>query len=205
MQFDKTIVRSLVDIPNEISMIISSVVGCNLKCYKCHSWNHIVNHKAETISEIEIIEKIKLNGFMFDNIILSGGEIMMNNIDELINFISEIKKIFDGKVIIYTNGFYYNNIKKLYNIDLVDDWYVDIKFPYNINFTEELYLKYKSIVGIDYRFYDVHRAMNTIKLLKDYHFRTVKYPNFSYELLNGINDIVEKYNLNHTFNEFIEV
>lgn len=203
--FDNKINQTLVDIKGETSMLIHSINGCNLKCHKCHNYEEIVNFKGKPLTGDEIIEKIKISNNMYDNLILSGGEFMKNKPDKIINFIKDVKEVFNGKIVIYTNGFYYKHIKEVFNEGIVDDWYMDIKFPYNLEVDEQDKNIYEEIVGIEYNKYHIESVMNSINILKDHNFRTVQYPQYNEKLYKGILKMVDEYNLKHTFNEFVEL
>lgn len=203
--FDSNITHTLVDIPTNISMLIHTIAGCNLHCYKCHNYDSIVNFNGTKINQYELLDKIKLIGNFYDNIIFSGGEMMMNKPADIIQLFTDIKKIYNGKLIIYTNGFYYNNIKKVYDAHIVDDWYMDIKFPYNMDVTETDKHLFKEILGIEYDIKLVSNVMKSIELLRAYNFRTVKYPQYNERLYTNLIQLIYTYNLKHQFNEFFEI
>lgn len=203
--FDNNINQTLVDIPGNISMLVHSINGCNLKCTKCHNYEDIVNFKGTPMSSNDLLDKIKLTGSIYDNIILSGGEIMKNKPEYIIKLVNDIKEVFDGNVVIYTNGFYYKHIKEVFKEGIVDDWYMDIKFPYNMKVDEQDKKIYNEILGIEYNKYHIESVMNSIKLLKNHNFRTVKYPQYTDNILDNLLILIDEYNLKHQFNDYYEL
>lgn len=203
--FENKINKTLIDVPNKVSALIHTINGCNLKCHKCHNYEDIVNFKGNPFTENDIIEKMKLNGYMFDNIILSGGEIMLNPSSLIISFLTKLKEVYTGKIIVYTNGFYYHNIKELYESGLVDDWYMDIKFPYHMEVDEANKDIYEEILGIKYNKQDIVNVLKSIELLSDYNFRTVQYPQYNDQIFDELVSYINKNKLKHQFNKFVEL
>ena len=101
MLFSKNIIRSFTDLPNHTSLIIHSI-GCNLKCYKCFNYETLVANPQNVCDKNGVLSQIKTNGYLSDAIILSGGEFLNNDLNEIKMFINELKEIYDGLIIIKT-------------------------------------------------------------------------------------------------------
>jgi pyruvate-formate lyase-activating enzyme len=146
-------IHTLHDIENEQSLLLHGMQGCNFNCFGCFNKN--IHNETEFLIEDEVLSIVKKNGYFFENIILSGGEITLYGL-ELINFIKNLKEVYSGKIIIYTNG---SNPHIIYDlINLVDGFYIDIK--YNIfNHIDEF-----EILGIKF---DKKTILESLKYLRN--------------------------------------
>lgn len=129
MTFSKNIVRSFVDLPNHLSLVIHSI-GCNLHCHGCFNYENLVSNPQDVCDEEYILKDIRLNGYLSDAIIFSGGEFLNNNISDIEIFLSEVRNVFDGIIIINTNGTFPDKMRAVFEKGVVDGFHTDLKLPF---------------------------------------------------------------------------
>jgi len=206
MKFLSKMIKTNVDFKGFNSLLIHSLVGCNLKCFGCHNYEELVKSKHETFYDDEdVLSRIKSNGFLFDAIIFSGGEFLMNDLDKMIEFLSRVRDVFKGKIIINTNGCYPLKIKKLSELRLVDGFHMDLKF-YIWETPSEQDVK---VVGMGISKHTrecMVESFDELKLsnLNHNEFRTVKYPFLEEEFFRKIQYKCEKENVIWRVNPFLE-
>ena len=200
MKFLKSLNRTLHDIEGENSLLVHGLVGCNLNCFSCHNREELIYKTHEDyISENGLLEIIKSNGYFFDNIIFSGGEITLDykNLKELL---IKIKEIYEGKIIIYTNGTIPKSIMEL--LEVVDGFHMDLK--YNIDI-DDIY----NICGRNTNSNDIRKSLDIIyENNKGFsQIRTVKYPQYNDEYLHQLIVFMkDNYpNIEYKQNEFYEI
>ena len=214
IKFSKNIIRSFKDLPNKTSLIIHSI-GCNFKCYQCFNYETLVHNPLDICNEQYILNQIKLNGYLADAIIISGGEFLLNNINDILLFIKQVKEIFDGLIIINTNGTSPNKMQQLITANRVDGFHTDMKLPYHLLDIKKDTELIKIIIGKELTFDIIDNILESIKLTiqcdKEYsQIRSVKYPilnpNAFIENQLYINLLNEKYNKNTPYyiNEYLE-
>lgn len=222
IKFYPNILFSFAEIHNQQSLILTSYGKCFFHCYECHNFDYIFAKKKDFISEETTIEKISLtlNNFenidIIDNIIISGGEFLFYNIDQILSFLEKIKK-FKKNIIIYTNGTYPNKIKTLIDSKLIDGFHLDIKYPLNFYLYFE---KIQEVLGINISKKDFfildEQIIKSANLISEFYktipfsqFRTVRYPicddNYFNSCLKSTYIFREKTNfqLKHKINEFV--
>lgn len=131
IEFSKNIIRSFIDLPNNLSLIIHSI-GCNLNCFHCFNFESMVANPVDVCGSEYILEEIKRDGFLSTAIIFSGGEFLLNRIDDLMIFLTDVRKIYRGIIIVNTNGTFPKKMMALVESDLVDGFHTDMKLPYNL-------------------------------------------------------------------------
>lgn len=67
---------------------------------------------------------------LIDNIIISGGEFLLNELDQMIIDLRKIKDVSSAKIILYTTGLHHEKLKNLFQMCLVDAIHMDFKLPY---------------------------------------------------------------------------
>lgn len=191
-------IKSIHDIEGETSLLVHSANKCNFNCYGCHNREEIMN-TTEFYTEQQILEQISLNGYFFDNVILSGSEITLYG-DKLYDFILKLRNIYTGKIIVYTNGSIPNTIDKIK--DIVDGFYMDIKLnlwkdddvnPTGVNYNLDNLLKSVDLV------YSFNKGFSQ--------FRTVKYPIFTKDYLDEMKKHIETNypKIAYLQNDFMEI
>lgn len=101
--------------------------GCNLNCRYCYNKEAITN-KENIISHnpIDIVDQI-INP-MHSGLVLLGGESLVNNIDELIDFTKLVKSKYPHiKIKLFTNGYYSYKLYQLLLSDTIDFVSIDVK------------------------------------------------------------------------------
>ena len=198
MRFSKNIIRSFVDLPGKTSMIIYSI-GCNLNCYECFVYEALITHPQNIITEEEIFEHIKKNGFLFDSLIISGGEFLINDMQDIVPFLSSIRAIFDGLMIINTNGTYPEKVETLLKNKLIDGIHLDLKLP-PVPIVEQEVIE--AIYGVNINLDSVLKTAQEIcKNNSPYsQFRTVQYPILGTEYFDLTNQLVDIWNKTYNSN-----
>lgn len=207
MKFYKNFIRTFKDLPNHHSLLIHSLVGCNFRCVGCHNYNELIENKdnQDYFIETDILNHLKLNGYLFDSIIFSGGEFLLEDIFSVSKFLGDIREIFNGTIIINTNGAFPNKINHLLNEKLIDGFHIDMKLPYHLLDIEEDKEIYQLILGVTPTQEYIAKLLSSIELIiknnSQYsQVRTVKYPMLSQEYFTEIekyiNKLCKKYNSN---------
>lgn len=179
MKFYNKIIKTSVDLKPYTSLVIYSLEGCNLNCYECFNREEIIEKKHKVyLSEKEVLDKLKLNGFLVDAVIFSGGEFLISNIDEILNFLAEVRKIFSGYIIIYTNGTFPEKVKKLIELNLVDGFHVDMKLPFHSKILKIDDIE--KILGLKMSYNVNKKVLDTVNIVMKHNspmsqIRTIKY------------------------------
>ncbi|GBF11202.1 4Fe-4S cluster-binding domain-containing protein [Tepidibacillus sp. HK-1] len=217
MKFYKQVMRTFVDLPSHHSLLIHSLVGCNMHCFGCHNYDEIVAKKHEEFfTEEDMIQQIQLNGYFFDAIIFSGGEFLLEKIEPIINFLNRIRSIFHGLIIINTNGTFPDKMRTLINQKLVDGFHIDMKLPYHLLDINEDKEIFQAIMGIEPTQHFLEKLLTSIEIVIQQNspysqIRTVKYPILSDEFFEEIEYYIKTLNQNyHTqveyrINEFLDI
>ena len=203
MRFLKNLIKSNHDIKGETALLVHVLAGCNLRCYGCHNVDMIINTDSyETATEDEILEKISEIGDMFDNLIISGGEATLYS--NLQSFLENVRKVYYGKIILYSNGQNHDIISKLIRLNLVDGIHMDVKYNVFIERENDTIRgscsSYANEVSLSLS------LINNSNIAKNSIFRTVKYPRYTEEYLNELKkhmDLLFK-NVKYEQNEFVE-
>src|SRR5690625_7878983 len=77
----------------------------------------------------------------------SGGEFLINPLDEVRALLQQVRTLFDGKRIVTTSGTYHQKIRTLFGEHLVDGIHIDMKLPYHVVDVKEDGQIYKDIMG----------------------------------------------------------
>ncbi|MEW9701302.1 radical SAM protein [Paenibacillus sp. SI8] len=149
LKFYTKMVRTFDDLPGYTSLLIHSLAGCNLHCCGCHNYAELVAADHDFfLTSTDIIEQIKKNGYLFDAIIISGGEFLMGNLTEICEFLSLLKTVFAKTIIINTNGTFPEKINALLANDWVDGIHIDMKMPYHCFEQKRDTAIYQTVLGI---------------------------------------------------------
>jgi len=118
---------------------------------------------GENICQKEIFEFLKKRKGLLDALCLTGGEPLINDIAEIINFLSTVKE--QGFLVkLDTNGSYPEKLSLLMKENLVDFVAMDIKNSLS---------KYGETVGIDVRTEDIRKSVGILMNGNvDFEFRT---------------------------------
>ncbi|MFA5394927.1 MAG: anaerobic ribonucleoside-triphosphate reductase activating protein [Methanogenium sp.] len=122
--------------------------NCNFNCIYCHNKDYLKGQSFLSFEEIK--NEINTSSMFIGSVIFSGGEAtIQKDLQLLIDYVKS-KKL---KVGIHTNGYDYDKIKMLNN---VDKYFIDIKAPLA---NAELYSKITSINV------DINKIVETIKMI----------------------------------------
>jgi organic radical activating enzyme len=193
----------------EWAVMLHSLNRCNLDCYGCFN-KPVLTDVPE--KEVYTVEQTLLNLSLapkVSTIILSGSEFLENSLIEIVPFITDLSKRYK-KIIIYTNGtmaFKIHALNLMYLLPAIIEYHVDIKFPYWLPHTEETAVAEK-VLGVPYSKKLRNAFMNMCILMEKephrYKARTVKYPFYSKEVLDAIEDKMKQIGVTWSANEFIE-
>lgn len=148
MIFYHNIIKSFAEMENCSSMILHSLVGCNLKCFGCHNYKELIETTHEKYcDEGEILEIIRRDGFLFDCIIFSGGEFLMSSLENVVDFLTKVREMYKGLIIVNTNGSYPDKLRVLFDKNLIDGSHVDMKLPYHLLDVKEDSDIFEMIIG----------------------------------------------------------
>ncbi|MBS4207012.1 4Fe-4S cluster-binding domain-containing protein [Bacillus sp. FJAT-50079] len=197
MKFYHSFIRTFTDVPNHTTLLVHSLSGCPLRCFGCHNYDEIIAHTPEHYkTEKDFYVFLKRSGFLFDAVMFSGGEFLINPIDEIIKLCMKVRKIFPGKIIIATSGIYNVKIKKLYALGLVDGFHIDMKLPYHILDIVEHKSIFEDVIGITPTNQLIDNLLDSINSVIKHNspldqVRTVKYPILAAEFFDAIKEYVE--------------
>ena len=122
---------STLDYPTRLCVTVFTK-GCNFRCPFCHNSSLVLKEKfdcGENIHQKEIFEFLKKRKGLLDALCLTGGEPLINDISEIINFLSTVKE--QGFLVkLDTNGSYPEKLSALMKEKLVDFVAMDIKFSF---------------------------------------------------------------------------
>lgn len=175
-------IRTFTDLPNHTTLLLHSLSGCPLKCFGCHNYDEIIaNTPKEYKTTDDLYDYLERSGFLFDAVMFSGGEFLINPMREVRELLLEVRKRFDGIIIVTTSGMYYDKLQVLYDENLVDGIHIDMKLPYHMLDFEEDAKIYKDIMGITPNQKMVDNLLNSVDAVIRHgseldQVRTVKYP-----------------------------
>lgn len=153
---------TLLDYPGKLASTIFTG-GCNFCCSFCHNGDLVfIKEGIKEIAEEDILSFLKERKKILDGVCISGGEPLLQA--GLKDFIIKVKEL--GLLVkLDTNGYYYDKLKELIDLKLIDYVAMDIK-----NSKE----KYAITCGL--KELDLTNIEKSITLLKsnvvDYEFRT---------------------------------
>lgn len=155
---------TLLDYPEHVACTVFTG-GCNFRCPFCHNSEILDFFTEEEYAEEEIFDFLKIRGKKLEGICISGGEPTIHA--DLPDFITEIKKRFNLKVKLDTNGTNYEMLELLIGEGLIDYVAMDIKSGMR---------GYAKTSGIIEGSELIEKAMKSVRLLLsgtvDYEFRT---------------------------------
>lgn len=157
---------SVIDFPDQISAVVFTQ-GCNFYCPYCHNSQLIPLEipAGELMPEEYFFDFLQQRNGMLDGVSITGGEPLLQ--PDLKEFIFKIKKDYNLKLKLDTNGSNTAELKKLLDAELIDYLAVDIKFSWS---------NYKQLApeGL------VSEIKNSVQMIIDselnYEFRTTAVP-----------------------------
>ncbi len=191
-----SLVLSSKEVPERWSIVIF-LKGCNFRCRHCHNWRLVTFDEKEEVDLERVIFEVK-NLLFVDTLVISGGEPLIYDVNEIGEFIESVKREKeDIKLRIDTNGYFPEKVRELKK--LVNGFAIDIKAPPE---NKELY---GYTVNTDV---DTERIKESIFLADGMEltvFRTPKYPWLSDKDIESIKRFTEKLKSPWYLNDFFEI
>ena len=131
IKFYPHLTTSISEINKKPTIILHSICGCNLRCYQCCNYKDIVQYNQEVYWTIDdICSAIKKCKGIYEYIVFSGGEFLLNSYEDIRQTIKRIREICDLPIILYTNGILK---EKLQNLGAESDGiHMDWKLPFQL-------------------------------------------------------------------------
>lgn len=198
MKFYYNFIRTFTDLPNHTTLLLHSLSGCPLKCFGCHNYDEIVaNTPKEYKSVDDVYDYLKKSGFLFDAIMFSGGEFLINSLDEVRVLLQNVRTLFDGKIIVTTSGIYHQKVHTLYEESLVDGIHIDMKLPYHVMDVKEDIQIFRDIMGITPTKKVINQLITSVEEVIAHNsifdqVRTVRYPLLDDVFFKEIRHFVEE-------------
>jgi pyruvate-formate lyase-activating enzyme len=196
--------RTFDDLPGRVALLIHSWNGCNMRCFGCHNYDELIAAKpdASRLTAAQAVERIRASAGLFDALLVSGGEFLVNRTADMADFFSQVRDAFDGTVIVYTNGTYPHKLRMLLDLRLIDGVHIDMKLPYHLLDPVEDSDVYEAIIGTAPS-RRMHRDMlESVEAVIRHNgeasqVRTVRYPLLSDEYFEEIRAYVNELNAKH--------
>src|SRR5699024_2676285 len=153
-----------------------------LHCYGCHNYDEIVAHTPkEYKTKTDLYNYLELSGYLFDAIMFSGGEFLIDKIEEITTLLEKTRSIFSGKIIVTTCGIYNKKIRHLIKLGLVDGIHIDMKLPYHVLDPKNDQQIFQDVMGIKPNEKLINNLLDSIDTVIQHNspldqIRTVKYP-----------------------------
>lgn len=198
MKFYNNFIRTFTDLPGHTTLLVHSLSGCPLQCFGCHNYDEIVaNTPKEHKTMDDFYLYLRKSGFLFDAVMFSGGEFLINQIDTVRELLTETRKLFSGKIIVATCGMYSEKVKQLYAEELVDGIHIDMKLPYHVLDVKEDKQIFQDIMGINPSAKMVENLLSSIDAVIAHNshldqVRTVKYPILSDVFFDEIKTYIDR-------------
>ncbi len=200
---------SISEVNDSPTIILHTLAGCNLYCYKCFNYEKLVLNAHiqpnKTISELK--EMLQLFNGLYEYAVLSGGETFIYPIKDILEDSISIKDATKAKLIIYTNGTYPEKIKQALESDIIDGIHLDWKLPFQIMDAENDDDIAKLILGKTIHQQDIDNFIlsleYTIRYDKGYNqIRSVRYPAIPKDIL-GIDNVEYIRHLNTKYSKHV--
>jgi pyruvate formate lyase activating enzyme len=115
---------SLINYPGYAAAIVFTN-GCNMRCAYCHNGNLALGEEP-SISEDDILDKLKQNLRFCKTVVISGGEPTLQG-DAVLNFCKKLKEIGITRIKLDTNGTLPDVVHALLKHNLINYIAMDIK------------------------------------------------------------------------------
>ncbi|WP_231735414.1 4Fe-4S cluster-binding domain-containing protein [Gracilibacillus massiliensis] len=215
MKLYNNFIRTFSDLPNHTTLLVHSLSGCPLHCYGCLNYDEIIANTPKDYKTTEdLYDYLIKSGYLFDAVMFSGGEFLINPFNEIRELLQNAKEIFAGKIIVTTSGIYFRKVRALYDENLVDGIHIDMKLPYHILDVKEDAKIYQDIMGITPNKKLVEELIASVDAVIEHNtlfdqVRTVKYPLLDEAFFQEIEHFIEKRKVYHQsivpyfLNEFV--
>lgn len=204
LAFYPRFIRTFVDLPGHTSLLIHAWNGCNMHCFGCHNYEELISAGPDGshLNAEQVVRRLADCGGLFDAVLLSGGEFLMNERAEVERFLVQVREVFAGKIVVFTNGSYPRKLQRLLDSGLIDGAHIDMKLPYHRLDPALDREVYEAVIGIapPARFVqDMLEAVETVIRHNSMvsQVRTVRYPLLSDEYFEQIRLFVEALKIKH--------
>ena len=189
---------------------------CNMNCHGCFNIGSLFEYEDSDLDIYQVVDYIVEQRDLFEYIVFTGGEYLVNPIEEIIEHLNFIRGYFpEKKFILYTNGLEYDKLQKVIDLRLFDGIHMDIKLPYHLLNNEDEDIVQLTI-GRKLANTHIRRLLKSIEAVivadaAESQLRTVKYPFSSegswHEIQLYIDELNEKHGkkVPYKLNEFVEV
>ncbi|QGH33202.1 4Fe-4S cluster-binding domain-containing protein [Gracilibacillus salitolerans] len=198
MKFYNRFIRTFQDLPDHTTLLVHSLSGCLLHCYGCHNYDEIIaNTPRQYKTKEDLYNYLEKSGFLFDAVMFSGGEFLIDKIEDITVLLEQVQSIFNGKIIVTTCGIYNTKIKHLIEKELVDGIHIDMKLPYHVLDPKEDQKIFQDIMGIKASHQLIENLLESIDTVIQHNspldqVRTVKYPILADTFFDEIRDYIEQ-------------
>ncbi|PZD96054.1 radical SAM protein [Paenibacillus sambharensis] len=195
--------RTFHDLPGHTSLLIHAWNGCNMRCFGCHNYDELIAGKpVNPLTPHNVAERLKSADQLMDAVLFSGGEFLINPLEDIEQFLRAVRDVFRGVIVLLTNGSYPRKLERLLADGLADGVHIDMKLPYHCLDPAEDSAIYQAVIGTvpSVRFRD--DMLQSIELVIRHNspysrIRTVQYPILSPEFFEHIREYVVSLNARH--------
>lgn len=197
LAFHPRFVRTFDDLPGYLGLLIHAWNGCNMRCLGCHNHKELIATQADAshLNAEQTIIRIAAANTLFDAVLLSGGEFLIGAFAEIEAFLEQVRVVFDGCIIIYSNGTFPDKLERLLSGNLIDGVHLDVKLPYHLLDPGTEADLYEAILGIVPSSRIRRRLLASLELVIAHdsplsRLRTVRYPLLSDEYFETIAELI---------------
>jgi pyruvate formate lyase activating enzyme len=125
---------TLIDFPGQLAAIVFTQ-GCPFRCVYCHNPELIPIQSDNSLSEYEVLERLKTDLAMLGGVVVTGGEPTLH--PDLPEFLGQLKAL-GLKVKLDTNGVNPRLVERCIQLGVVDFFAMDIKQTFD---------QYQDVIG----------------------------------------------------------
>ncbi len=194
LTFYPRFIRTFTDLPGHLSLLIHAWNGCNMRCYGCHNDAELIAQRPIPHLQLnaeQTLERLAGSDTMMDAVLFSGGEFLMARMAELECFLGRVRTIFNGKIVILTNGTFPEKLRRLLELGLIDGVHIDMKLPFHTLDPKEDADVFEAILGVTPSARLCRDILASVELVIRHNsrlsqVRTVRYPLLSEEFFEQI-------------------
>ncbi|RXZ81622.1 radical SAM protein [Paenibacillaceae bacterium] len=195
--------RTFDDLPGKIALLVHGWNGCNLRCCGCHNYSELIARRpADYLTAEQAINRLAKCHQLFDAILLSGGEFLMAGLDDVTHFLTQLRALFTGEIIILTNGTYPDKLNYILSNNLIDGVHLDLKLPFHCLDPIKDRSVFELVLGVPPTRALCQRILQSAVLVirhnsRTSQIRTVRYPMLSDDYFQQIRVYVETLKIEH--------
>jgi len=171
-----------------------------MRCHGCHNYDELIAKRpVDYLTAEQVIHRLQSGGALFDAVLLSGGEFLINALPEITAFLTGLRTVFDGPVVVFTNGTYPDKLQRLLDGGLIDGVHLDMKLPYHCLDPEDDRDIYEAVLGIAPSARYCRDILDSVELVIAHNsrlsqVRTVRYPMLDQPYFDQIRSYVDALN-----------